>query len=135
VEETVSACDSYEWHGLTYTESGDYVFETTTAAGCDRQETLHLTINYSETIEETVTACDSYEWNGMTYTESGEYTYLTTTDAGCDRTEILHLTIEVCSAVDDVLVPSSKIYKVLDGERIIIIRDGKSYTLMGQEIL
>ena len=135
VEETVSACDSYEWHGMTYTESGDYTYTTTTAAGCDRQETLHLTINYSETIEETITACDSYEWHGMTYTESGEYTYLTTTAAGCDRTEILHLTIEVCSAVDDVLAPSSKIHKVLDGERIIIIRDGKSYTLMGQEIL
>ena len=135
VEETVSACDSYEWHGETYTESGDYTYTITNAAGCDSVETLHLTINKSEFVEEAVTACDSYVWHDQTYTESGDYTYLTTTDAGCDRTEILHLTIDVCSAVDDVLVPSSKIYKVLDGERIIIIRDGKSYTLMGQEIL
>ena len=132
VEETVTACDSYEWNGVTYTESGDYVFNTTTAAGCERIETLHLILHYSETVEETVTACDSYEWNGVTYTESGDYTYYTTTVDGCDRTEILHLTIEVCSALENVITPSANVHKVLEGEQIIIIREGKSYTLMGQ---
>ena len=132
VEETVTACDSYEWNGVTYTESGDYVFNTTTAAGCERIETLHLILHYSETVEETVTACDSYEWNGVTYTESGDYTYYTTTVDGCDRTEILHLTIEVCSALENVITPSANVHKVLEGDQIIIIREGKSYTLMGQ---
>ena len=105
---------------------------TTTNQGCEHTAILHLTINKSEAVEETVTACDSYEWNGVTYTESGDYTYYTTTVDGCDRTEILHLTIEVCSALENVITPSANVHKVLEGEQIIIIREGKSYTLMGQ---
>ena len=93
VEETVTACDSYEWNGETYTVSGDYEYTTTNANGCDSVVILHLTINKSEVVEETVTACDSYEWNGQTYTESGDYTFNTVAANGCDRTEILHLTI------------------------------------------
>ena len=92
VEFTETACDSYVWNGVTYTESGDYTYNTTTAAGCERVEILHLTINKSEYVEETATACDSYEWNGVVYTESGDYTYNTTAD-GCERIEVLHLTI------------------------------------------
>ncbi len=92
-EETITACDSYTWNGETYTQSGEYVYTTTAANGCDSIITLHLTINKSEYVEETVTACDSYEWNGVVYTESGDYTYTTTTDQGCERVEVLHLTI------------------------------------------
>ncbi len=134
VEETVAACDSYEWHGETYTVSGDYIFNTTTDAGCERVETLHLTINLSEQVEETVTACDSYEWHGMTYTESGDYTYNGTTDAGCERVETLHLTIETCSAVEDVPANAADIRKVVRGDQVLIIREGKVYTLMGVEV-
>lgn len=39
------ACDSYEWNGEVYTESGIYTFNTTNAAGCDSTATLNLTIN------------------------------------------------------------------------------------------
>ena len=92
-EYTAVACDSYEWHGIAYTASGDYTYNTTTAAGCERVEVLHLTINKSEREEYTAVACDEYVWNGMTYTESGEYIYTTTAVNGCDRIEILHLTI------------------------------------------
>jgi hypothetical protein len=93
VEETVTACDSYEWNGETYTVSGDYEYTTTNANGCDSVVILHLTINKSEVVEETVTACDSYEWNGQTYTESGNYVYTTVAANGCDSVEVLHLTI------------------------------------------
>ena len=82
-EFNVTACDSYEWHGVTYTESGDYTFE----AECYK-EILHLTINETEVVELTETACESYEWHGETYTESGDYTF----EDEC-YTEILHLTI------------------------------------------
>ena len=101
VEETVTACDSYVWHGQTYTESGDYTFNTVAANGCDRTEILHLTINKSEVVEETVTACDSYEWNGETYTESGDYVFNTTTADGCERVETLHLTINKSEVVEE----------------------------------
>ena len=89
----MTACDSYEWHGETYTVSGDYTYNTTAANGCERVETLHLTINKSEHVEESVVTCDSYEWHGLTYTVSGDYTYNTTAANGCERVETLHLTI------------------------------------------
>jgi hypothetical protein len=42
--ETISACDSYVWNGMTYSESG--MFATTTAGvnGCDTVQNLDLTI-------------------------------------------------------------------------------------------
>lgn len=101
VEETVTACDSYEWNGETYTVSGDYEYTTTNANGCDSVVILHLTINKSEVVEETVTACDSYEWNGQTYTESGDYTFNTVAANGCDSVVTLHLTITKSEVVEE----------------------------------
>lgn len=98
--EPVSACDSYIWHGHTYTESQTLTFDTLTVNGCPRYETLVLTINNSE--EETVaeTACDSYTWpaNGETYSQSGSYTHTTTTPSGCSFVETLNLTINYSEA-------------------------------------
>ena len=90
VELTETACDSYEWHGETYTVSGDYTYED----GCYK-EILHLTINKTEVVELTETACESYEWRGETYTESGDYTY----EGDCYK-EILHLTIKKTEVVE-----------------------------------
>ncbi|MFZ6053550.1 hypothetical protein, partial [Halocola ammonii] len=42
--ETVTACESYEWNGTVYTESGVYTNETT-VEGCTTIDTLELTIN------------------------------------------------------------------------------------------
>ena len=92
-EETITACDSYEWNGQTYTQSGEYTYTTIAANGCDSIVTLHLTISPTITAEETITACDSYEWNGQTYTQSGEYVYTTIAANGCDSIVTLHLTI------------------------------------------
>jgi hypothetical protein len=46
-EETVVACESYEWpvNGVTYSDSGDKYFNGKTVAGCDSTYVLHLTIN------------------------------------------------------------------------------------------
>ena len=100
-EEHITACDSYTWNGETYTQSGEYVYTTTAANGCDSIVTLHLTLNQSEHVEFSMTACDSYEWHGMTYTISGDYTYTTTTDQGCERVEVLHLTINKSEYVEE----------------------------------
>ena len=99
-EETIVACDSYEWNGQSYTQSGEYVYTTTATTGCDSIVTLHLTINKSEHVEFSMTACDAYEWHGLTYTQSGDYTYNTTTDAGCERVEVIHLTINKSEHVE-----------------------------------
>ena len=71
--ETITACNSYIWHGTEYSESTSTpTFTTINDAGCDSVTTLNLTINHCSTT--TITACDSYEWNGSTYTEGGTYT-------------------------------------------------------------
>ena len=66
----VTACDSYDWNGTTYTATGSYTFTTTNASGCDSTATLNLTINNatSSTTTDVTIACDSYtDWNGTAY--------------------------------------------------------------------
>ena len=41
-----TATNSYEWNGEVLTESGEYVYEGQTEAGCDSIVTLKLTINH-----------------------------------------------------------------------------------------
>ena len=91
-----TACDSYTWHGTTYTASTSTpTYTTTNASGCDSTVTLNLTINNSTTGVDVQTACDSYTWiDGNTYTASTSTpTYTTTNAAGCDSTVTLNLTI------------------------------------------
>ena len=92
-EETAEACDSYTWHGATFTESGDYTDTMITAAGCDSVITLHLTIYHSTGSGLDVTACDWFFWNDSIYTTSGVYMQYFQTVHGCDSTVVLHLTI------------------------------------------
>ena len=88
-----SACDSYTWYGQTYTTSGTYSHNGTTAAGCTLVETLNLTINQSTTSNFSETACDSYTWYGQTYTASGTYTATGVNNNGCPDAQTLYLTI------------------------------------------
>ena len=101
-------CDSFDWNGVTYTESGTYTFSTTNATGCDSTATLNLTINSSSSSSEDVTACDSFDWNGATYTESGVYTFESTNESGCTHTATLNLTINnSSSSSEDVIITDS----------------------------
>ena len=60
-EETRTEYESYEWNGVTYTESGNYTFETKNAAGCDSTATLYLTIKELPTFSyDTVYFCQGY---------------------------------------------------------------------------
>ena len=100
VEFNVTECDSYTWHGTTYTESGTYQHLGQTTLGADSLEILHLTINHSVSLEETVVACDSYTWNGNTYTTSGDYVYNGKTISDCDSIVTLKLTINYSDTVE-----------------------------------
>lgn len=101
-----TACDSYTWtdgDNATYTTSGEYVYTTTNAAGCDSTVTLTLTVNVSTAETVTVAACDSYTWadgDGETYTESGNYEWTTTNEAGCDSVVTLALTVNTNAGVE-----------------------------------
>ena len=95
-----TACDSFAWNGVTYTESGDYTQTFTNAAGCDSVVTLHLTLYFAESAEFAETACDSFAWNGVTYTESGNYTQAFTNASGCDSVVTLHLLLNSTESAD-----------------------------------
>ena len=94
-----TACESYDWNGVTYTESGDYEQTFTNVNGCDSLVTLHLTVNHGTHNAETEAAHESYEWHGETYTESGTYTFEYENDEGCESTDTLHLTVTHCNLI------------------------------------
>ena len=100
---TATACDSYTWHGQTYTSSTSTPSYTSlNAVGCDSVTTLHLTVNHSNTGTETVTACDTYTWHGQTYTSSTSTpSYTSLNAAGCDSVTTLHLTINHSSSATE----------------------------------
>lgn len=88
-----NACDSYDWNGIVYTETGYYSQTLQTVFGCDSVVTMQLTINPSYTTNLTVTACDEYEWFGETYYNSGQYTHMLNSIYGCDSLFTMNLTI------------------------------------------
>ncbi len=91
--DTVTACDSYLWHGTNYIASTT-VADTVYAPNADSIYTLVLTVNYSTTGTETVTACDTFAWHGTNYTASTNTpTFIETNAAGCDSVVTLHLTV------------------------------------------
>ena len=91
----VTACESYEYNGVTYTASAELVFDTTDIHGCDSTTTLSLTINTPVNTTESAIECESYTWavDGQTYTTSGTYTADITDANGCAATATLNLTI------------------------------------------
>ena len=89
----VAACESYEWHGTTYTTSGTYTYAYTDANGCSSVDTLHLTVHYGTHNVFDTTACQSYEWHGETYTATDTYVHLYTNADDCPSADTLHLTI------------------------------------------
>ena len=94
VSESISSCETYEFDGLTLTESGEFFGEFVATNGCDSLVTLNLTILEPTTGSDDVTAEGSYDWNGTIYSESGSYQQTLTNHAGCDSVATLNLTIE-----------------------------------------
>ncbi len=90
---SVSACESYNFNGQDYTQSGVYTYQGTTIWGCDSSIVLNLTIHNSATTTQTESACGSYAWNGQSFFTSGLYADTLQTQNGCDSIINLDLTI------------------------------------------
>ena len=95
---TITACDSFDWDGMTYDSTGMYTNVYTDVNGCDSTVTLDLTIITGSSSTVTITACDSFDWDGMTYDSTGMYTNVYTGVNGCDSTVTLDLTINNSSS-------------------------------------
>lgn len=90
---SASSCRSYVWNNNTYTQSGNYTYNTVNAAGCDSTAVLQLTIKQATSSLQYRDTCDRYTWNNVIYTQSGIYSYTRTNSVGCDSIAILNLTI------------------------------------------
>ena len=101
-EESVTACDRYEWDGEVYTESTVAVAVYTSEDGCDSVATLHLQIVHSsvDTIEVAVEA-EEYVWHDSVYTSSGIYEQGFVNEDGCDSVVVMRLTLMPPAGIDD----------------------------------
>ncbi len=109
---TAVACESFTWHGQTYTETPAVAPTYTIAGGnqngCDSIVTLHLTINHATYGDTTAVACDEFTWHGQTYTETPAvaptYTIEGGNADGCDSIVTLHLTINHATYGDTTVI-------------------------------
>ncbi len=117
IEHYGEGCQTYTYHGVTYTESGDYEYLIENPLGCDTLLNIH--VHLGDTIHNYLykAACDSYTWNGTTYTESGLYEQTFISTQGCDSIVILDLTIGASSYVSPI-----------HGESLIYYQTNGQYT-------
>jgi hypothetical protein len=117
----INTCNSYDWNGQTYTQSGTYNFSGQTIHGCDSSVILNL--NISPSITETINAeaCGSYPWNGQTFWASGTYIDSLQTASGCDSIVTLDLIVH---PITSIVLDST----VLDS----FTWNGNTYTTSGQ---
>ena len=97
-----SVCQSFEWEGETYTESGTYYHNYPTAQGCDSIHTLYLTVENMPvyTDPDSYEGCKFFEWEEETFTQSGTYYHTYQTAQGCDSIHTLYLEIDNSPALD-----------------------------------
>ncbi|PCJ65254.1 MAG: hypothetical protein COA58_10365 [Bacteroidetes bacterium] len=105
--DAITACGSYTWNGITYTNSNFIAQDTlTNATGCDSIVRLNLTILSTSATTDVISACNSYyTWiNGVTYTASNTTATVTyTNNVGCDSVVTLNLTITSLPTTDQIV--------------------------------
>lgn len=92
-----TACVEYYWHGIKYTQPGQYTWVGKTQYGCDSTVILDLTINQpvvGPIVEQTICSGSYLDWNGQHITKAGSYTAHLTAANGCDSTARLKVSIE-----------------------------------------
>ncbi len=133
---TAVECDSFTWHGVTYTASGDYDYVIPNVAGCDSTRTLHLTIKHSSVGDTTAVECDEFTWYGTKYTTSGDYTHTFEGGnvEGCDSVLTLHLTINKSASTTLPAVTECNKYYWADVDTTIITGGTHTYQHVFQTI-
>ena len=91
--ETLTACDTYTWHGTPYTASTELAYNYINDGGCPAVDSLYLTVNYNSNSGETKVICDSYTWHDSIYTESTTAYYSYDAANGCPSVDTLYLTV------------------------------------------
>ena len=100
IYDTVCQGSTYINNGFTLSaqetaEVGEIVrTHTVSAANCESEITLFLTVMPHDTVHIEQTAHQSFVWNDVTYNESGTYTQHFNNHMDCDSTVILTLTLD-----------------------------------------
>ncbi len=99
LDEIICDGESYTLGNNTYTQSGTYVDNITTGAGCAMEVTLNLEVaeNYIVDVSETICAGESYSVGANVYSQSGNYSDVIPSTMGCDST--VNLTLVVLTAI------------------------------------
>ena len=89
------SCDTYEWHGISCSATGDYTFPFVTPEGCEYDSILHFEYVPPGESTFTVDTCDYYVWMGDVYDQEGTHQYIKTIvgDDGCESRLVLNLTL------------------------------------------
>ena len=101
VSETQTVCDSYDWQGARYEQSGVYYAHYQSVMGCDSNFTLNLTVNSSKSADTFAVVCDSLFFGDTLYRQSGNYQINETTTSGCDSVVTLHLTVNYSDSITE----------------------------------
>ena len=86
-------CETYVFHGITYTESGDYEYLIENPWGCDTLLTVHVQLGDTVHAMQHKSVCEPYTWNDITYDETGIYQQVFTSAQGCDSIVTLYLNV------------------------------------------
>ena len=84
-------CSTFTFHGVDYTESGNYEQLVESPDGCDTLYHVEVSIGGTITHEWSQQACNHFVWNGTNYTEPGDYIQDFVSVEGCDSIVTLHL--------------------------------------------
>lgn len=123
----ISACESYDWKGVTLTESGVYYDTLISAIGCDSILSLNLTIGHPDTItiDTTILVGDSIYIHGLSVENAGygSYHYDTTEIASTGCEILYHVTVNAAGipiVIDSVEISGGEngydSKKIIDGE-------------------
>jgi len=92
--DSLFVCQSVEWNGALYNQSGVYAKTYQTSLGCSVTDTLVLNVYPSENKIDTLAVCGSTEWHGERYSVSGVYSKTYQNTYGCSVTDTLILEIK-----------------------------------------
>ncbi len=129
-EVEIQSCYTYTWESgndSTYTESGDYTWQTSTEAGCDSTVILHLTVADTIVGEVVTEACGEYEYDGVIYRESmtfSEYSGIASTTCDSVTNFVFNLTPRV---MKDVYIVANAPYTWENGRTYTANTDGVYY--------
>ena len=89
----ITTCDTFLWHGTTYSMPGVYTFPYFNEHGMPSVDTLKLTVTVNNGQSTSIVAYDEYAWHDSIYRVSGVYDFHYWDVNGCPNTDTLHLTV------------------------------------------